>query len=141
MKLNKINSGDIIRGIVPGNDVTIVSVRIIGNNVADISYRDQSGNISSQLLYQSQENNLELVSDYRPFSFTGDGSDFRLAAEAYRIGLAHLFDPLLAVSTSLIIPLPHQISAVYEHMLPRQLSDIYWPMIQVQVNYHGRSFN
>jgi len=28
--------------------------------------------------------------------------DFRLAAEAYRISLAHLFDPLLAVSTSLI---------------------------------------
>jgi len=120
MKLSAIKSSDIIRGILPGQDVTIVSVQIIGSNVADISYRDQSGNTASQLLYESQENNLELVSDYRPFSFNGDGSDFRLAAEAYRISLAHLFDPLLAVSTSLIIPLPHQISAVYEHMLPRQ---------------------
>lgn len=37
----------------------------------------------------------------------------------YRIHLAHLFDPYLAVHTSAIEPLPHQISAVYEEMLPR----------------------
>ena len=67
MKLSEIKSSDIIRGIIPGQDVTIVSVQIIGNNVADISYRDQSGNTASQLLYESQENNLQLVSDYRPF--------------------------------------------------------------------------
>lgn len=40
--------------------------------------------------------------------------------EAYRISLAHLFDPLMAVHTSNVEPLPHQISAVYEAMLPRQ---------------------
>lgn len=41
-------------------------------------------------------------------------------AEAQRIRLAHLFDPLLAVHTSLVDPLPHQITAVYGEMLPRQ---------------------
>jgi superfamily II DNA or RNA helicase len=41
-------------------------------------------------------------------------------AEAHRIRLAHLFDPVLAVHTSLVEPLPHQITAVYEAMLPRQ---------------------
>src|SRR5262249_1090840 len=41
-------------------------------------------------------------------------------SEAHRIPLAHLFDPLLAVHTSLVDPLPHQITAVYEKMLPRQ---------------------
>ena len=40
----------------------------------------------------------------------------RLVSEAYRIHLAYLFDPLLAVHTSLIDPLPHQITAVYEEM-------------------------
>lgn len=40
-------------------------------------------------------------------------------SEAYRIGLAHLFDPYLAIRTSSIEPLPHQISAVYKEMLPR----------------------
>ena len=34
--------------------------------------------------------------------------------------LAHLFDPVLAVHTSIVDPLPHQITAVYEAMLPRQ---------------------
>jgi hypothetical protein len=44
----------------------------------------------------------------------------RLVSEAHRIRLAHLFDPVLAVHTSLVEPLPHQITAVYEVMLPRQ---------------------
>ena len=41
-------------------------------------------------------------------------------SEAQRIRLAHLFDPVLAVHTSVVEPLPHQITAVYEAMLPRQ---------------------
>ena len=45
---------------------------------------------------------------------------FRLVSEAQRIRLAHLFDPVLAVHTSVVDPLPHQITAVYEAMLPRQ---------------------
>ena len=45
---------------------------------------------------------------------------FRLVSEAKRIHLAYLFDPLLAVHTSVVQPLPHQITAVYECMLPRQ---------------------
>ena len=56
----------------------------------------------------------------RPWSFDGDGALFRLVSEAQRIRLAHLFDPVLAVHTSVVEPLPHQITAVYESMLPRQ---------------------
>ena len=63
---------------------------------------------------------LELVEAGRPWSFDADGALFRLASEAHRIQLAHLFDPVLAVHTSLVEPLPHQITAVYEVMLPRQ---------------------
>jgi superfamily II DNA or RNA helicase len=56
----------------------------------------------------------------RPWSFDGEGAKFRLVSEAHRIRLAHLFDPVLAVHTSLVEPLPHQITAVYDSMLPRQ---------------------
>ena len=52
--------------------------------------------------------------------FTADGRLFRLAAEAERIRLAHLFDPYVAVHASRIEALPHQITAVYGEMLPRQ---------------------
>ncbi len=54
------------------------------------------------------------------FTWDADGSLFRLVSEAHRIRLAYLFDPRLAVHTSLVEPLPHQITAVYECMLPRQ---------------------
>ena len=49
-----------------------------------------------------------------------NGALFRLVSEAQRIRLAHLFDPLLAVHMSVVDPLPHQITGVYEAMLPRQ---------------------
>jgi len=56
----------------------------------------------------------------QPWTFDSDGGLFRLASEAYRIHLAHLFDPYLAVHCSLLEHLPHQITAVYGEMLPRQ---------------------
>lgn len=52
-------------------------------------------------------------------SFDSPAEQFRLAAEAHRIRLAHLYDPLFAVSVSKIDPLPHQLEAVYEYMLPQ----------------------
>ena len=45
---------------------------------------------------------------------------FKLAVEAKRIDLAFLFDPMMAIHTSNVDALPHQITAVYESMLPRQ---------------------
>ena len=53
-------------------------------------------------------------------SFNADGRLLRLVAEADRIRFAHLFDPYLAIHASRIEPLPHQITAVYGEMLPRQ---------------------
>ena len=69
---------------------------------------------------RDDEARLEPAGQGRPWSFDGDGELFRLAAEALRIRLAHLFDAALAVHTSLVEPLPHQITAVYQAMLPRQ---------------------
>ena len=63
---------------------------------------------------------IEVADKGRPWSFDGDGAMFRLVSEAHRIDMAHLFDPLLAVHTAKVDPLPHQITAVYGEMLPRQ---------------------
>jgi len=49
--------------------------------------------------------------------FTGSGEAAFLGIEAYRIRYAHQFDPMLAVSVSQVDPLPHQIDAVYHHIL------------------------
>jgi len=71
-------------------------------------------------LYRPDEPRLGRQDGRLPFSFDGDGELFRLVSEARRIRLAHLFDPMLGLSTSEIDPLPHQITAVYGELLPRQ---------------------
>ena len=50
-------------------------------------------------------------------ALTGDPTHFRLAAEAHRIRLAYQYDPHFAVSVSQVDPLPHQMDAVYSHLL------------------------
>jgi SNF2 family DNA or RNA helicase len=109
-----------VRGILPDALVTVVSVTWHGNAALTLVYRDASGRVADQVLYRDDEARLEVAEAGRPWSFDGDGGLFRLVAEAHRIKLAHLFDPVLAVHTSLVDPLPHQSTAVYEAMLPRQ---------------------
>lgn len=53
-------------------------------------------------------------------TFDAPGNEFKLALEALRVSHAHLFDPMMALHTSAITPLPHQINAVYEVMLQQQ---------------------
>jgi SNF2 family DNA or RNA helicase len=109
-----------IRGILPDALVTVVSVQWHGSNALELTYKTATGKVANQLLYREDEPGLEVVEQGRPWSFDGDGALFRLVSEAQRIRLAHLFDPVLAVHTSNVDPLPHQITAVYESMLPRQ---------------------
>jgi SNF2 family DNA or RNA helicase len=109
-----------LRGVLPNALVTVVSVKWLGTGALDLTYKDPAGKLGSELLYRADEPRLEIAEQGRPWSFDGDGHLFRLVAEAHRIRLAHLFDPVLAVHTSVVEPLPHQITAVYEEMLPRQ---------------------
>lgn len=57
------------------------------------------------------------VSDRTP-TFTGDGNRVELGLQAYALGLAYEFDPYFGLSMSRVDPLPHQLSAVYHHLLP-----------------------
>ena len=83
-------------------------------------YRTPTGQLGEEILFRDSESRIEVVKQGRPWSFDGDGKLFRLVSEANRIKLAHLFDPVLAVHTSEVEPLPHQITAVYEAMIERQ---------------------
>ena len=120
MKLEDLTPETALRGIMPNAAVTVVSVQWHGSDALTMVYRDPEGRVSEEILYRHDAARLEIVEQGRPWSFDGDGALFRLVAEAHRIRLAHLFDPVLAVHTSLVEPLPHQITAVYEAMLPRQ---------------------
>jgi SNF2 family DNA or RNA helicase len=120
MRLEDLQPNAAVRGILPDSLVTVVSVQWFGSEALELTYKDPTGRVANVLLYRHDDPRLEVVEHGRPWSFDGDGSLFRLVSEAHRIRLAHLFDPVLAVHTSLVDPLPHQITAVYEAMLPRQ---------------------
>ncbi|MCS6913901.1 MAG: helicase-related protein [Myxococcota bacterium] len=120
IRLEDLQPGVSVRGILPDGLVCVVSVRWFGDEAVELTYKDPAGRVDQRLLYRHDGLRLELVDKGRPWSFDGDGALFRLVSEAQRIRLAHLFDPVLAVHTSEVDPLPHQITAVYEAMLPRQ---------------------
>ncbi|NKC12890.1 MAG: DUF3883 domain-containing protein [Gammaproteobacteria bacterium] len=120
MKLEDLQPDCTVRGVRPAETATVVGVKWHGSDALTLLYRSASGKVGEALLFRDDEERLERVSQGRPWSFDGDGALYRLVAEAQRIRLAHLFDPMLAVHTSLVDPLPHQITAVYEAMLPRQ---------------------
>ena len=121
MKLDDLTPGVRVRGVASGGGaVTVVSVERHGAEAVTLVFRDPEGVVRDRLLFREDEERLERAEAERPWSFDADGDLFQLAAEAQRISLAHLFDPLLAVQTSQVDPLPHQITAVYEAMLPRQ---------------------
>jgi len=120
MKLEDLQPNAAVRGILPDSLVTVVSVQWFGSEALELTYKTAAGKVANELLYRHDEARLDLVEHGRPWSFDGDGALFRLVSEAHRIRLAHLFDPVLAVHTSIVEPLPHQITAVYEAMLPRQ---------------------
>ncbi len=109
-----------VKGVLPDRNVTVIDAKWYGGDAVELTYKDSSGNLGNQLLYRHDESTLEVVTEGQPWSFDGDGHLLRLVSEAHRIRLAHLFDPLLAVHTSLVEPLPHQITAVYSEMLTRQ---------------------
>jgi superfamily II DNA or RNA helicase len=119
-RLEEITRGSAVRGILPEGLVTILDVKWIGTVALEVTYKDSAGRLGNELIYRDREPALEIAQAGQPWSFDGDGAAFRLVSEAHRIRLAFLFDPLLAVHTSLVDPLPHQITAVYDAMLPRQ---------------------
>ncbi len=120
MKLEDLEAGISLAGIEPTLVATLIAVVTIGDGAVQVIYKIPNGTIKDRLLGRADESSISIATAERPWAFDGNGEDFKLAIEAKRIDLAFLFDPMMAVHTSNVDPLPHQITAVYESMLPRQ---------------------
>ena len=120
LKLEDIQKDAQVRGLKPDEVVRVVAVVPVGTDALTVYYKDGQGTVHEQMLFRDNEPNLSLAQAGRAWAFDAPGADFKLGLEAYRISQAALFDPMMAVHTSNVEPLPHQISAVYEAMLPRQ---------------------
>ncbi len=119
-RLEDLQQGTIVKGVLLDQHVTVIAVSWRRDIAVDLVYKDSTGKLGTETLFRGRESTLEIVDAGTSWKFDGDGEMFRLVSEAYRIQLAHLFDPLLALHTSDVEPYPHQITAVYEEMLPRQ---------------------
>ena len=120
MRLEDLVEGQHIEGLEPKRIVTLDTVKPLGPDAVRVVYVLPNGDLRSRVLGVGETETLRVATDARPWSFSADGEAFQLATEAMRLDLAHLFDPMLAVHTSNVEPLPHQIAAVYGSLLPRQ---------------------
>src|ERR1035437_10103165 len=120
MKIEDIKPGVPLTGLEPAVIGSVVAVVPIAEGTVQVLYKTPDGTLKERLINRADEPNLTVATTERPWSFDGDGETFKLVVEAKRIDLAFLFDPMMAVHTSNVEPLPHQITAVYESMLPRQ---------------------
>jgi hypothetical protein len=120
MNLPEIAPGASLTGLEPDLVCKVVQVIPMGDTAVQVIYRLPDGNIKERLLTPADADSIAPAAVERPWAFDGDAEAFQLACEAKRIDLAFLFDPMMAVHTSNVDPLPHQITAVYEAMLPRQ---------------------
>ena len=119
--LESLTTGALVRGVLSDGPTEVISIKWFGDSALELTYKaPATGHVGTRLLYRDDEPRLEVLERGLPWSFDGDGYLFRLVSEAQRIRLAHLFDPVLAVYTSIVDPLPHQITAVYDSMLTRQ---------------------
>lgn len=118
MQLEGLKSGVRVEGLIPGEVITVIASEWHGTDAIELTYKDSRGALGQQVVFRKDEGGLT-VARIGSRSFDASAGDFKLVAEAQRIMLAGLFDPMLAVATSDVQPLPHQIRAVYGELLPR----------------------
>ena len=111
-----IREGQILIGPLFNEPMQVETVRSIGSEawVAGL-VGQQSERFRSVTLTAGDISNLT-VSD-STLSYGGDGRLLRLALQAYSLGIAYEFDHYFGLSISRVDPLPHQLEAVYEHLL------------------------
>ena len=117
-RLEELQAGLRLSGLLP-HPVTILAVLPHGSDAVTVTYQDGDGGLGQRLLYRTDEPSLSIEAPTSRWQFGADPAEFRLVAEALRIRMAGLHDPMVAVSSSAVDPLPHQIKAVYGELLPR----------------------
>lgn len=117
--IGQLKQGTLLAGVLSGQTVTVIAAMPLDGAV-NLVYSKADGAIESEILDMKDLSALSVVQvNGDAPKYDADPDEFRLAAEALRISYAALYDPMSAVYTSDIDPLPHQIRAVYEDMLPK----------------------
>src|ERR1039457_4944259 len=117
-KLEHLKAGQRLAGVIPGQSASVIAAVRHGADVVELTYKTVDGNLGQRVIGRESESGLAFAGLDAP-AYDAPAEDFRWVAECQRIKLAGLWDPMLAVTTSDIQPLPHQLRAVYGELLPR----------------------
>jgi SNF2 family DNA or RNA helicase len=115
--MDSISPGDVVSGLEPSELVEIQRIVPFGSKKLVEGVGVQTRRIVKRPLTDEELANLIKVRGCS-HTFDGDAEIFLLGVEAERIRIAHQFDPLFAVNSSIVEPLPHQVEAVYHYLLP-----------------------
>ena len=110
-----IKEGTIIEGPFWPGPLEIKKVEELGAYVRIIGATISTGKYFEQVLSRQDLEKIKISELLLDFSVPGDEAFLSIEGERYK--LASLFDPLLAMNTSKIDPLPFQIEAVYGYAL------------------------
>ncbi|MDO9585866.1 MAG: DEAD/DEAH box helicase family protein, partial [Syntrophales bacterium] len=110
-----IKPGSIIKGPHWPEPVDVKFVEEVGNYVRLVGATVKSRTHIDQIISREELSQFTISEDAH--LFTADPWKVFLALETKRYRYASLYDPLLAMNTSKVDPLPHQIEAVYGYVL------------------------
>jgi len=111
-----ICNGKVVKGPFSPDPVELVNI-IIQNESFYLFYRSlrNPNEINSKIFFEDQLRAIEVIEQ----DFGGNATIFYLSVMGYIIKNNYQTDPYFAVGISNIDPLPHQLDAVYNYILPR----------------------
>ena len=111
--LKKLKPNIVTKGNLFPEKVHVIIAMPFGTAIKLIG-RGDSNQVYNTIIPEEKFSEIEFVEQG---SYTGNATQFRLAVEAIRLGLAYEYDPYFSLSIARVDPLPHQLEAVYDYFL------------------------
>ncbi|MGQ0669894.1 MAG: DEAD/DEAH box helicase, partial [Actinomycetota bacterium] len=111
-----LEPGAVVDGPVLAEPTRVEVVQVVGDRVKIIGEGLRTRTFQHLLLDKDQLAQIHIAP--AEGAYDGDALNFRLGIEAQRLALAYEYDPYFSLSISRVDPLPHQVEAVYDFMLP-----------------------
>jgi superfamily II DNA or RNA helicase len=114
-----LHPGAIVHGLDQDGPVQLDTVSRLDDTLWEVAFLDAVGRRQTRMLFDEDVIGLRIEGGDDGPTFDAEPADFALAFDAWRMTKAHVLDPYFAVNAANIEPLPHQLQAVYDFLLPR----------------------
>jgi len=117
MSFEELKVGVLVKGPMLPEPIQIVLIQPVGS-VVKIGGKGlyDKDKYYERILDEVQISQLQILPAHDVFD--GDAERFRLGIEAIRLALAYEYDPYFSLSVAKVDPVPHQLEAVYNYILP-----------------------